>query len=566
MDGTGHFNRLVSELSLEERGKLLEKLRSQSSLQQGPLYEEVSDEPAETIDIRFNNLPWYRRLWFRVLSFFNSRVPVKLFEDYLMSRISRAVEEKAPGFYNYQKDLLLPKFQDMLIYLRDNSRFFYQVLDASFNRNRGSLMVFLGSLEMPDVHRHIQSGADPAVLSGQFPGVSELELRQKAHREMEDAISAVSEEQKNVMYSSARSLFCLKQLSSFLFDRIINMFIADSAYNGGICPAASIREQLLTLNNILTSLREPPPMTLLESLFVFVLSEQEDEPGFDIQIEIRKLLSRAEASLEAIRTFNNQVPLTQLLRCISRDLSISPRNIGGGEDWFAVYREHWKQLVDERFSAFIKTKKQRDMQNSLRYFLKGTSLKMLENAGNESGSTGVPVKEAFCLSFLQTFYTVVFMGEINKILRPILLDGEFIRKENRAEFAEYYNSLIKLEDLIRHFDQTLSGRGDFGQRYIQAKSEMSSPPIKRRKIQIVLQEASKIALGIIDQTKDAIKGMMQVLNGIMKKNTDEKYDSLANLITFGRPSVFFESLQSCVDQFQKALGLMDGIAGIENGK
>jgi hypothetical protein len=566
MDGTGHFNRLVSELNLEERAKLLEKLGSQSSLPQGPLYEEVSDEPAEKLEIRFTNLPWYKRLWFHILSFFNSRTPLKLFEDSLMSRISRTVEEIAPGFYNYQKDLLLSKFQEMLVYLRDASRFFYQVLDASFNRDKGGLMVFLGSLEMPDVHKLIQNNADPAVLAEQFPGVSEVELRQKAHRAMEEAVSTISAEQRDVMYYNARSLFCLKQLSSFLFDRMINAFIVDSAYHGSICPSASIRDQLLALNNILNSLKDPPPLTLLGSLFVFALSEREDEPGFDIQTEMRRLLSRAEASIEAIRTFNKQVPLTQLLRCMSRNMDISSQNIGGGEDWFAVYREHWKRLIDEHFSVFIKNKKQRDMQNALRYFLKGNSLKLLEHTDSESNAAGVPVKEAFCLSFLQTFYTVVFMGEINKVLRSILLDGEFIKKENRTEFAEYYNTIIKLDDMIRHFDQTLSTSGDIGQRYSQTKAEMTSLPIKRRKIQLVLQEASKIAGEIIDQTRDAIEGMIKILSGIIKKSADDKYDSLANLATFGRPVVFVGNLQSCIDQLRKTIKLMDDIADIENAR
>jgi hypothetical protein len=566
MDGPGHFNRLVSELNLEERAKLLEKLRSQSSLSQGPLYEEVSEEPAEKIEIRFSGLPWYRRLWFRILSFFNSRAPLKLFEDHLMSRIARSLEETAPGFYNYQKDLLLPKFLEMLVYLRDGSRFFYQALDASFNRDKGGLMVFLGSLEMPDVHKLLQNNTDPAVLAEQFPDISEIELRQKAHTALEKAVSAISDEQRSVMYYDARSLFCLKQLSSFLFDRMINAFIVDSASGGSICPSGSIRDQLLALNNILNSLKESPPMVLLSSLFVFVLSEREDEPGFDIQIEMRKLLSKAEASIETIRTFNKQVPLTLLLRCMSRDMDISPRNIGGGEDWFVVYREHWKHLIDEQFSVFTKNKKQRDMQNSLRYFLKGNSLKMLENTNNESNAAGVPIKEAFCLSFLKTFYTIVFMGEINKILRPILLDGEFINKENRVEFAEHYNTIIKLEDLIQHFDQLLSISGDIGKRYSQAKAEITSLPFKRRKIQIVFQEASKIAAGIVDQTRDAMEGMILILGGIIKKSVDEKYDSLANLIVFGRPSAFFGNLQSCIDQFRKAIRLMDDIARIENAK
>ncbi|MDR2143238.1 MAG: DUF5312 domain-containing protein [Treponema sp.] len=566
MDGTVHFNRLVSELNLEERARLLEKLKSQAAPQQGPLYEEVSDEPEEKTDILFNNLPWYRRLWFRILSFFYSRSSLKLFEDSLMSHMSRSLEEKAPGFYNYQKDLLLPKFQEMLVYLRDGSRFFYQILDASFSRDKGGLMVFLGSLEMPDVHRLIQSGTDPSVLVEQFPGISEVELRQKAHRAMEEAVSGISDEQRSVMYYNTRSLSCLKQLSSFLFDRMINAFIVDSVHQGSICPAASIRDQLLVLNNILNSLKDPPPLTLLGSLFVFVLTEKRDEPGFDIQIEMRKLLSRAEASIEAIRTFNRQVPLTQLLRCISRNTGISPQNIGGGEDWFVVYTEHWKQLIDDQFSVFIKNKRQKDMQNSLRYFFKGSSLKMLENTSNESDSTGVPVKGAFCLSFLQTFYTVVFMGEINKILRPILIDWEFIKKENLTEFAEYYNTIIKLEYLIRHFDQTLSKNGDIGQRYSQAKTEMTSLPIKRRKVQIILQEASGAAGKIIEQTKDAIKGMILILGGIIRKSVDEKYDSLSNIAVFGRPAVFLGNLQSCIDQFQKAIRLMDDINNIENAK
>jgi hypothetical protein len=419
---------------------------------------------------------------------------------------------------------------------------------------------------MPEIHRQIQDNADPSVLAERFPGMSEIELKQKAYAALEEAVSAIGDEQRSVMYRNARSLYCLKQLSSFLFDRMINLFIPDSAYNGGICPAASVRDQLLALNNILNSLKEPPPLALLGSMFVFVLSEKEDEPGFDIQIEMRKLLSRSEASLEAIRAFNKQVPLTQLLRCMSRNMNILPQNIGGGEDWFVVYREHWKHLIESRFSIFVKNKRQRDLQNSLRYFFKGNSLKMLDNMNSETNVLGIPVKGAFCLSFLQTFYTIVFMGEINKILRPILIDGEFIRKENKTEFAEYYNTIIKLEDIIRAFDQKLSGSGEFGQRYAQAKAEMISLPIKRRKIQIVLHEASLAAGGIIEQTRDAIKGMILLLGGIIRKSVDEKYDSLSNIITFGRPQVFLNNIQSCMDQFQKTIKLMDDIDGIENTK
>jgi hypothetical protein len=483
-----------------------------------------------------------------------------------MSKMGRDVEDKAPGFYNFQKDMLLAAFREELVNLRDGSRFFYSALDASLNRDKGGLMVFLGSLEMPEIHKLIVKETDPKELASKYPELDEVELRQRAFKEMEDAMEGITEGQRNVMYKNARSLYCLKQLSAFLFDRMINTFIFDSTVQGNICPAASVRDQLLVLNNILFSLKEVPPMTLLESLFIFVLMEQSGESGFDIQNEMRKLLSKAEASLKMVKDFNQQVPLTILLRCMSRNMSIKPQNIGGGEDWFAVYREHWKMQVDEQFTGFIRTRRQRDLQNSFKYFLKGTNLKFLDNVYSDSNPLGISVKGSYGLSFLQTFYSVVFMGEINKIIRPILIDGEFHKRENRAEFTESYNNLIKLDDLIKRFDRDISPAGDYGKRYAQAKADMSSLPVKRRKVQIVLEDAAKDSTKILNQTREAMQGMVRILGGITGKIKDESYDTLSNLSHMGKGTSFVEALGECIEQLNKALKLLEEIDAMEAGR
>ncbi|GHV85356.1 hypothetical protein AGMMS50230_09640 [Spirochaetia bacterium] len=575
MEGTGNLNQLIAELSVEERAKLLEKLSSQSSLSAATLYKEPENTGEIKLENRYQKLPWYYRAWFLVLSFFNSRSPLKLFEDHVMIQLYRNIEEKSPGFYNFQKDMLLPKFQEEMVKLRDGSRFFFTSLDAGLNRDKGGLMVFLGSLEMPEIHKLILSDTDPAALAAHYKDLNEVELRQKAIRALDDAMAGITEEERLAMYHNARALFSLKQLSSFLFDRLINTFIFDSSSQGHICPAASVRDQLLALNNILASIKEPPPMALLESLFVFVLMEQSGEPGFDLQNEMRKLLVQAEASLEAIREFNLEVPLTQLLRCMSRNAGITPQNIGGGEDWYAVYRERWKVQVEEQFLEFTRTRRQRDLQNAFRYFFKGTNLKMLENmdsnfSGNRDSNqnpSGISVKGSFSLSFLQTFYTVVFMGEINKYTRPILIDGEFIRRENRTEFTESYNNLIKLEDLIGRFDREIAPDGDYGKRYIQAKNDMSSLPVRRRKVQIVVEEAAREAERIIEQSREAMEGLIKVLGGILKKSVDGKYDTLSNLQAFtGRTAVFTDGVTESINQFKKTLQLLDDIDAMEAGR
>jgi hypothetical protein len=428
-------------------------------------------------------------------------------------------------------------------------------------------MVFLGSLEMPEIHKSIINDTDPAALASHFRELNEVELRQKAFKGLEEAFAGITEDERNKMYHSAQSLFCLKQLSSFLFDRLINTFIFDSSVQGNICPGASVRDQLLSLNNILISLKKPPPLTLLESLFVFVLTERSEEPGFDIHNEMRKLLVQAEASLQCIREFNQEVPLLQLLRCMSRSAGIVSQNIGGGEDWYAVYRDRWKTQVEEQFLSFTRTRRQRDLLNAFRYFLKGTNLKMLENVGSETNPSGMNIKGSYSLSFLQTFYTVIFMGEMNKFIRPILIDGEFMRRENRTEFTECYNNLIKMEDMIGRFDRDISPTGEYGNRYIQAKNEMSSLPVKRRKIQIVVEEAARDAEKIINQTREAMEGMVKILGGILKKSADEKYDTLSNLsVLAGRGTVFTDGIADSASQFHRVLQLLDDIDAMEAGR
>jgi hypothetical protein len=75
------------------------------------------------------------------------------------------------------------------------------------------------------------------------------------------------------------------------------------------------------------------------------------------------------------------------------------------------------------------------------------------------------------------------MPHINRVLNPVLVDGEFHRRENQIEFSGNYNELIKLEDVIKQFEAKIAPAGDYGKRYAQAQTDMTSLSAKRRKIQ-----------------------------------------------------------------------------------
>ena len=562
-----NFNKMASNLSLDERQNLLKKLKVQSTMSSEPLYfDEDTVIPVSDIETQFAKLPWYYRVWYLILSIIKSKPPVKIFEDYLVSTLGMKAEEKAPGMYDYHRGLLLSGFLRYLEQLREASRFFYNALDISVNRDKGAFFAFLGSLEMPDIHKKLHIDTDPLKIIEENKDLQEAELRPIALARMENALKGITDEHRQAMYFNARSLYCLKELSFFLFDRITMAFSNKAGSGGEACSANLVRELLISLNNILLSLKVVPPMPLLESLFVFTMMEKSGDDNFDIDRETRHLLARAENSLGVIRDFNKRVPLTWIIRCCTRDMAYAPRVITGGEEWFVVYRDHWKNQIDSIFKNFVKDLRHKELINTFGQFLKGAALKTLGNTQTTDNSDGMPVREAFALSFLATFYSAVFIPDTNRYLRPILINGNFNDNEAKAEFAESYNNLIKLDDDIKALEYEISVEGDFGKRYSQAQQEMSSLPVKRRKIQIIMEDVSKDAGGILERATESARRMIKIVNGIMGNDTRGKDYSLANLNKIaGKDSQFTEGLEEVISQFDKMLKILGDIDTIEYG-
>jgi len=193
----------------------------------------------------------------------------------------------------------------------------------------------------------------------------------------------------------------------------------------------------------------------------------------------------------------------------------------------------------------------------------------LENTQTDTNPDGIPIRGAFALSFLKTFYSAVFMPDINLVLRPILIEGDFQKKENRTEFDEGYNNLIKLEDEIKKFEYTISRSGEYGKRYSHARQDMSSLPIpvKRKKIQMIIEEAEEDARTILEQIKNASYTMFNTLNGILGKDSKGKYFPLTNLQkVIGKNTQFIAGINDAIQKFQLVVKVLDDIEIMESGR
>jgi hypothetical protein len=568
MSDTGVFGRLASTLSMDDRRNLLEKLNAQSGGLQ-VLYDGAGGAEAEPGDStkQYGALPWFYRLFYWLVGLFKGKTPLQVFQDRQVAQLGRLIAAQSPGIYDYEQDLLLPAFYQAVTDLKESARFFYDALDMSVNRDRGAFYAFLASLEMEDIHRMLLEETNPEKIAEQHKGVSESALRQLGLQAMDGCIAAIGDDRRAVMYYNARTLNCLKELASFLFDRLLVSFSANNNRGGKVCSAHLVNNYLRSLNDILYSLKESPPVTLLESLFIFILQDQAEAPDFNMESEMKTLLSRAQKALEVIRGFNKTAPLTRILRCAEKDMSLVPKMTSGGEDWFSLYKEYWRNAVEEQCNDYIRNHHRRELLADFADFFGGAELRPLSGAEAEDNPGGIPFKGAFCLAFLRTFHSELFLPRLNLVLRPILIDGEFFKKENFTEFSESYDELFKADSLVRRFESDISSAGDLGKQYAVAKMDMSSLSVKRHKIQLVEDEAADEAKKIIDRIRDAIRVMTKVLGGILAASPDGKYDTLVNLADMsGKTGAFVAGVNDAVKTLTKTLALMDKINLMEAGR
>jgi hypothetical protein len=564
MESNDAFGHLAANLDKDEKSRLLNKIKMQTVLSEELLTGEQDPEKKEKAGREFAKLAWYLRFWYWLLGMFTSKTPNEVYLNNLIAECGRSINILNPGMYDYQQSLLREGFRSAVASLKESARFFYTALDSSVQRDRGAFVGYLASLLLPEIHEALVENTEPNILDSAHPELADTKLRSIALEYIEAETAKITGEVHEIMYQNVRMLFCLKALSSFLYDRLLMAFKQGPNDDGAVCPVSIVKNQLIIMNGILFSMKKIPSMELLSALFVFTMQEHQNEQDFDEDKELQKFIERAERSIGVIRSFNKHVPLTKIIRCASRDLSWEPSELTGGEDWFTAYRNYWIDSTKSKFAQWIRERRNKKLVEGLEKYFNGAELLPLEYTESNEDMEGIPIDGVLPLSFLLTFHKKIFMPEINIIIRPILIDGEFCRLENRTEFTESYNVLIKLDDIIKEFDSSLSASGDIGKQWAQISADIQSITIRRRKIHTITEQADNQVEKILKNAYDALVSMDKVLNGIAGSGQNTRYDTLTNLPKIcGKGTTFMDGLALAIKNVHTAVQLLDDINAVD---
>jgi len=572
MTATGElFDGLVAELSDEERGFLLERIKSSMPVSPEPLFPaQGAQDGSVAASARIEELGLILRLVLFLRGLFSGKSKEEILREDELKEIGRKVELHYPGLIDRRRGLILGPVAEAMRGLRDSSRFFYDALDRSVERDKGAFYAFLASLELPDTHERLLSEADPATIAavmtearGDF---QELDVRSAVMAAYDAIFTDLSEKGRRAMYQDLRSVLFLKRLSGFLFDRLIGTFRegAGSAMQGG-ASFFDARELLLDLGDILFSMSEPPSTALMEAIFFFADREELGKKGSDAAAVLGADMAKAGTALDKIRSFNSGLPLRDLLRLVSGDPGYLPRELPGGEDWLAIYKAFWRERIDASLEEWRSEHRNKALVEEIAAFVGEPGPAGFANVSTKERAEAPAVRIALALTFLDAFYRGPFVRELNRPLKVVLVDGEFYRKDNRIEYTDAYDSLLRIPEHLSAFDARLGPQGELGLSWASANAEMGSTAAKRRRLQTVSRSAEEEAERIVKRVGSALKTMTLILQGFLKGEAGGRYDSLANLsyIDGKANKDFIRNLDKAKDRCERAYYFLAELSGLD---
>ncbi len=542
------FDRLVKDLSSEDRLKMIEKIEQNIHVNQDPIDINVENEVSSTVEEQYKVLNWLEKLVIFIKMLFLKQNKYELTKKYMLHAVARRIQYMNSQYFNVKNESVTPEFFTIVSDLAKLVGHIRKPLEECFNNDKMMFYLLLGKLEFPEVHNLLESGLDPWRISEENPTMDPQDVRKNLTEEMESVIIRITKNDRVRMMESTRVLYQMYQLSIFPFHLLLGQFPAST--EGGVLPAglSLVANYLNELGSILMSFNKPPSIKLLEAVFLTDMAKEEDRE-MPMEESLKNSMVKTELLIGRIREFNRNIYLPDLLKLVNEDPFFVPDDIGGGEDWFRYYNQYWQDLIAEKMKKYIRRRVIDAGKNELlRYWDRADVLSL-----NNYNSRNPKNRYAVSIAVLNTFFNEIVKKVLYYPLRIVLVDGEFYKKNNRSEFEEKFEAMMKIGDRIRWFEHYLEPDGEGGMKIRDAiHKSAGNESVGEELLKPIYARINQDALIILEESLQVFFSMGRLLNGIVLGNGGT-YDTLANFSDLGGKSnaELRESVQNSADHIHK---------------
>jgi len=563
MANNNSFDRLVSGLSDSERKELLGKMKSDDDSSK-PAAMHSSDEDVDVGEFpeQIKQESIILRLWLWIKSIISNTSVEELYNERKISVIAHKIEKVAPGLIDYKREQILSPFYNKLIELKLCADFFRPYVSAVDDAD-GDFYVFLGSFLMNEVSKEMDSKVDPysnPVTLGARP-----EIRMGLLKKMDEIMSSIPSGQKANMYAGVRACEWLKNFCKFSFPRMLTYFtsIVDGV---NTCQFGSISGEIGDFAKVMCN-GMPVDDEVLHAIYVYAVRNKKssDLDTSENGNSADSFVTKAKAQLSMINSFIQTVPLKSLCCVVFNDVHPNIGTFTGGEDWFVKYKSTWKKLFDQKWTAWTNDCKKENLRHSLEINFKRQEFPMLpDRPWVKLWGTGLPFRYELTGGFLAWYFKEIFPAH-ELVLKTIMLEGDFIRKENRVEFTDAFNTLVQVSIDLDSFVRRLGSGGDIGVMLAKIAEEKMRTLQGSQKAEALVRSAESDMASIIVHFGDASRIIELVMSGIFQERTNPNFDGLSNLNHVqGRDNEQFKvKLRNARESVANALGLLKELEPID---
>ena len=545
------FDKLVAGMDASERSDMLEKI-NQSSVSVIQLVETENQYPEKNISLhlRFKEESAFYKFLLWVRSLIEKKDSEKIYNEDVLASMARRINRDHPGILNHRNGLVDSVFYEHLRSLKTAADFFkpyFNIIDD----NPGDFYVFLGSFVTPELADMITQEADPFSLS--FDTEPSVDVKNGLLKNLDNILKNIDGAAKSNLYGAVSSLNWLRQFTRLPYIHFTSQF-TNLTGNDFTCPYRNAVNDYASFAAVFSNVM-PVQNEVLEAMLMFTQRKDVTKNAQDKDIErtIKEFIAKANQCLGSLQMFISNVPIIKVGKIINADYDWLPGNIEGVEGWFPNFRTHWRKIIDVRWADWLRERKKKNLETYLGNDFGLFEFPVLKYRPWQALWLRVPFSCELTGGFLSWFCENCY-DEMMPCLNDVMMEGVFIRNENRVEYSEGLNlfsqSMTQMQELL----DRLAPEGEYGAQFEEfATSRIRSFQVQNQIDSMMTTTESEIRDCVKKFEKGA--GMMdKCLTGILSEERDKVHEGLQNFASIKghRNRMWRDSLRSSWENLKKA--------------
>lgn len=553
-DNKGSFDRLVAGLTAEDRLAMLNRI-NQSSENKVQFVADSGEIPEKHILLKakLDSETIFYRFYLWIRSLFAKSTIEQLYRDDLLTNIAKKIDRYHPGIVNHKIKSLDYIFYERLQNLKEAADFFKPYI-ALIEDNPGDFYVFLSTFVAPELSENINQIADPYTAAVQKDVT--MEVRNDLLKKLDSILMNMSAGTKGNIYLAVTATNWLKKFTVIPYLHFLSQFtnVAGEVYS---CPYKNAMLDYNYLASVFAN-RVEVQNEVIEALFLYSqrksLNDNTNER--DIEKSVKEFMAQASSHFSTIQSFVAGVPVIKLGRVVNNDYDWEAENLEGAEGWFPSFRVQWKKIIDIRWTEWVRDQKKKNLSDTLKLDFGLNDFPVMEYRPWLKLWTRVEFTSELTGGFLSWFATEKY-NDVVQLLNDVIMEGVFYRNENRQEFTEGVDNFINANTLMLNLLDMLSPKGEYGKQFEdfstnkihsfqvqkQIDTMMSNTESTVREIIKIFGKGTRaierVFHGFFDEEKDGIHEGLQNLTSIKGHDNSHFRDSLKEVRTLLRKSLFY---------------------------